>query len=72
MRKIEREVFYKKYQSNLISIETGSNIEGPKPGQHNWWRGDHVRVYDQGAREQIGLLADVIDCTKALTLWKRA
>ena len=56
----------------LKELHTISNIEGPKPGQHNWWRGDHVRVYDQGAHEQIGLLADVIDCTKALTLWERA
>lgn len=43
-----------------------------KPGQHNWWRGDHVSVYDEGARKQIIELGDLIDKTKALDLWEKA
>jgi aminoglycoside phosphotransferase (APT) family kinase protein len=46
--------------------------EGPAPGQHNWWRGDHVSVYDQQARRQIATLKDIIDSHKALALWENA
>jgi aminoglycoside phosphotransferase (APT) family kinase protein len=45
---------------------------GPSPGQHNWWRGDHVSVYDKGAREQIVKLSNVIDSNKAIQLWEVA
>jgi aminoglycoside phosphotransferase (APT) family kinase protein len=37
----------------LKELQAINNVEGPEPGQHNWWRGDHVSVYDKGAREQI-------------------
>jgi len=47
-------------------------VDGPAPGQHNWWRGDHISVYDQGAREQIAKLANVIDAAKAIHLWEQA
>ncbi len=46
--------------------------EGPAPGQHNWWRGDHIRVYDIGARQQIEQLSHLIDKNKALKLWEAA
>lgn len=58
-----------KFLKELQSIE---NVDGPIPGQHNWWRGDHVSVYDKGAREQIGKLSSIIDANKALNLWERA
>lgn len=56
----------------LKELQNINNIEGPAPGQHNWWRGDHVSVYDKGAREQILELLDVIDVAKAIDLWDRA
>jgi aminoglycoside phosphotransferase (APT) family kinase protein len=56
----------------LKELQAISDVEGPEPGQHNWWRGDHVSVYDKGAREQIAKLADFIDVTRALALWDRA
>lgn len=37
----------------LKELQSIDDVEGLAPGQHNWWRGDHVSVYDQGAREQI-------------------
>jgi aminoglycoside phosphotransferase (APT) family kinase protein len=45
---------------------------GPLPGQHNWYRGDHVSVYDKGARAQIKQLAGSIDSKKAMMLWEQA
>ncbi|MCS5708651.1 aminoglycoside phosphotransferase family protein [Candidatus Berkiella cookevillensis] len=56
----------------LKALQNIKNVEGPHPGQHNWWRGDHVSVYDKGAREQIAELTDIIDGTKAINLWERA
>ena len=53
----------------LKELQTMNDVEGPEPGQHNWWRGDHVSVYDKGAREQIAELTDIIDASKALALW---
>ncbi|MCP5369392.1 MAG: phosphotransferase [Rickettsiaceae bacterium] len=56
----------------LKELQAITDVEGPSPGQHNWWRGDHVSVYDSGAREQIAKLADIIDGSSALELWERA
>jgi aminoglycoside phosphotransferase (APT) family kinase protein len=56
----------------LKELQAITDVEGPGPGQHNWWRGDHVSVYDKGAREQIAELAEIIDASKALALWDKA
>lgn len=56
----------------LKEMQAIMDVKGPEPGQHNWWRGDHVSVYDKGAREQIAELSDVIDVTRALALWDHA
>lgn len=56
----------------LKELQAISEVEGPDPGPHNWWRGEHVSVYDSGAREQIAQLADVIDASLALALWDQA
>ena len=56
----------------LKELQAISDILGPKPGQHNWWRGDHISVYDQGAREQIAQLANIINSAAAIDLWDQA
>ncbi|MBM4210979.1 MAG: aminoglycoside phosphotransferase family protein [Gammaproteobacteria bacterium] len=56
----------------LKELQAIIDIEGPEPGQHNWWRGDHVSVYDKGAREQIAELTEIIDAGQALSLWDKA
>jgi aminoglycoside phosphotransferase (APT) family kinase protein len=56
----------------LKELQAIMDIEGPEPGQHNWWRGDHVSVYDKGAREQIAALVEIIDAGQALSLWDNA
>ena len=47
-------------------------VNGPSPGKHNGWGGDHVSVYDQGARKQIAELSEIIDEHKAMKLWEQA
>lgn len=56
----------------LQELQSITDVEGPGPGQHNWWRGDYVSVYNSGAREQISNLAEIIDGNGALELWERA
>ncbi len=56
----------------LKELQAITDIEGPEPGQHNWWRGDHISIYDKGAREQIAELAEIIDAGQALALWDKA
>ncbi len=56
----------------LKELQGINTVEGPAPGQHNWWRGDHVSVYDKGTREQISELSTIIDETKAIKLWEQA
>jgi len=56
----------------LKELQAITDIEGPGPGQHNWWRGDHVSVYYKGAREQIAELVNFIDAPRALALWDQA
>jgi len=56
----------------LKELQNITEVSGPEPGQHNWWRGDHVSVYDKGTRQQIALLADIIDASKAINLWEQA
>lgn len=56
----------------LKELQSITCVDGPSPGQHNWWRGDHISVYDQGAREQIGKTSNLIDSKKALRLWEHA
>ena len=56
----------------LKELQGITDVEGPEPGQHNWWRGDHVSVYDSGARKQITELANFIDAPQALALWEQA
>jgi aminoglycoside phosphotransferase (APT) family kinase protein len=56
----------------LQELRKITEVAGPEPGQHNWWRGDHVSVYNEGARKQIASLTDIIDIKSALDLWQRA
>ncbi len=56
----------------LKELQAITDVEGPEPGQHNWWRGHHVSVYDDGARNQIAELSDIIDANKAMALWTQA
>ena len=56
----------------LKELQSITEVEGPPPGAHNFWRGDHVSVYDNQARAQIFELTNIIDESKAMDLWERA
>lgn len=54
----------------LKELQRITNIPHILPG--NGKRGDHVSVYDEGAREQIGILKGIIDYDSAIELWEKA
>lgn len=56
----------------LKELQNIKNVDGPMPGQHNWWRGDHVSVYDKGFYDQIKKITGYIDINKATNLWESA
>lgn len=56
----------------LKELQSINTVEGPTPGQHNWWRGDHISVYDKEAREQFSALSGIIDRHRAVNLWEQA
>lgn len=56
----------------LKELQKINLVSGPKPGQHNWWRGDHISIYSKNAESQIKMLSDFIDTSKALNLLKEA
>lgn len=58
-----------KFLKELHLIE---NIGELEPGQHNYWRGDNLSVYDKYAREQILKLKGIIDTRKAEYIWNMA
>ena len=58
-----------KFLNELHGIQ---GVNGPSPGKHNGWGGEHVSVYDQGARKQIAELSGIVDQNKAIELWEQA
>ena len=56
----------------LKELQSITCVKGCIPGQHNWYRGDHVGVYKQGACSQIEKLASFIDPNRALGLFEKA
>jgi aminoglycoside phosphotransferase (APT) family kinase protein len=57
------------FLKELHKIDTNDAL---LPGQHNFWRGAHVSVYETEARASIIKLSDVIDDVKALSIWEEA
>ena len=45
---------------------------GPAAGQHNFYRGGSLAVYDDEVQEALSILKDKIDVEKAQTIWKSA
>ncbi|OJV16125.1 MAG: acetyltransferase [Alphaproteobacteria bacterium 33-17] len=68
----EKEVLAFDLAKFLKELQAIKGVPELAPGQHNWWRGDHVSVYDKNAREQISKLVGIIDDEKAMKLWERA
>ncbi|MFN7038019.1 MAG: aminoglycoside phosphotransferase family protein [Alphaproteobacteria bacterium] len=56
----------------LKELQSITKVSGPAPGQHNFWRGDHLMVYNKETHEQIQKLSDIINANQALSIWEEA
>lgn len=57
------------FLSALSAIDPGG---GPRPGEHNFFRGGPLTVYDSEAREAISALDGEIDTDAATEVWEAA
>jgi aminoglycoside phosphotransferase (APT) family kinase protein len=58
--------------SFLVALQGIDPTGGPPPGQHNFYRGGPLAIYDAGTRQAIVALAAVIDGETATTAWQAA
>ena len=56
----------------LIALRRIDPTDGPAPGQHNFFRGGPLTVYDGEARQAIAALEGQIDTQAATTVWEAA
>ena len=72
LSEIEKEGLAYDLSNFLKELQNITAVKGPEPGLHNWWRGDHLSVYEKGAMGQIEELSSIINSKKALDLWNQA
>ncbi|MGE0279538.1 MAG: aminoglycoside phosphotransferase family protein [Rhizobiaceae bacterium] len=56
----------------LNALRKADAAGGPLPGQHNFWRGGPLKVYDQETRDALTTLAGNIDVESATSIWDDA
>ncbi|MFY1670032.1 aminoglycoside phosphotransferase family protein [Plantactinospora sp. WMMB334] len=56
----------------VVALQDVDTADGPRPGQHNWYRGGTLRTYDGEADRGLTTLADRIDVGAASEIWNCA
>ena len=56
----------------LLALQRINPKGGPVPGQHNFFRGGDLSIYDAETRSSIGTLKDTIDAESANALWEKS
>jgi aminoglycoside phosphotransferase (APT) family kinase protein len=56
----------------LSSLQQIDAVDGPPAGEHNFFRGGSLTVYDEETRDAISVLADRIDVATATAVWEAA
>lgn len=56
----------------LKELQAIDASDGPKPGSHNFYRGESPIIYDAETRSSIDNLYEYIDVKAALEVWERA
>ncbi|MDG4787943.1 aminoglycoside phosphotransferase family protein [Micromonospora sp. WMMD1102] len=56
----------------LAALQNVDTTDGPRPGQHNWYRGGTLRTYDGVARRALTTLDGHVDVDLAREIWKSA
>jgi aminoglycoside phosphotransferase (APT) family kinase protein len=56
----------------LAALRSVDTTDGPRPGQHNWYRGGTLRTYDGEAQRAFTALDGHVDTSLAREIWKSA
>jgi aminoglycoside phosphotransferase (APT) family kinase protein len=56
----------------LLALQAIDAFGGPEPGQHSWFRGGPLTVYDAETRAAIDALGDKIPRERATRMWETA
>ncbi|HEX3301837.1 MAG TPA: aminoglycoside phosphotransferase family protein [Thermomicrobiales bacterium] len=56
----------------LVALQQADATGGPPPGQHNFWRGGPLTVYDDETRQALKTLEGAIDIDAARAVWETA
>jgi aminoglycoside phosphotransferase (APT) family kinase protein len=56
----------------LVALQRIDAAGGPPPGQHNFFRGGPLTIYDGGTRRAIAALDGKIDTDAATAVWEAA
>ncbi|MGB2571246.1 aminoglycoside phosphotransferase family protein [Micromonospora citrea] len=56
----------------LAALQSVDTTDGPRPGQHNWYRGGTLRTYDREARRALTALGGHVDINLAREIWQSA
>ena len=68
----DRQAFAAEVAYFLIALQKADAVGGPVPGPHNFYRGGHIRVYDQETRQAVRELDGRIDAEAATAVWEAA
>ena len=56
----------------LNALRDAPTADAPGPGQHNFYRGGDLRIYDQEVRHCLAQLGENVDEKAILRIWERA
>jgi aminoglycoside phosphotransferase (APT) family kinase protein len=56
----------------LVALQDVDTADGPRPGQHNWYRGGTLRTYDGLAQTALEALDGHVDVDLAREIWADA
>jgi aminoglycoside phosphotransferase (APT) family kinase protein len=56
----------------LAAMHRADAAGGPEPGEHNFFRGGSLSVYDAETRAALAALSDEVDARAAATVWREA
>ena len=56
----------------LVALQQVDPADGPRPGQHNWYRGAPVRTYEEGTERALAKLDGHLDVGLARKIWQTA
>lgn len=56
----------------LIALQKIKSVNGPEPGEHSFFRGGSLSVYDSETRKAIMILKNQIDVNAATLIWETA